>query len=118
MANIPADCRPHSICDTDDEDRQLERMFENDPVVIASQIQIGSVINEREYKAIQTLLSQSARNEDELTETYHNGRVAGFREVGGAELVAAVEMEDQERIAKLVRKHMDKLYAGKNQTRQ
>lgn len=92
--------------------------LENMPAFIASQLQVGQVLTERDVKAIQSLLSEIDALENSDIDHFHEGRLSGFREIGGEDLVTAVQMQEDERIAKIVRKAMDRIFPKEQRTRQ
>lgn len=85
--------------------------LEDEPVFICSQLRVGETLTQREVDAIQALLSENDKLENADTDTFQNGRLFGIREVGGDDLVAAVERKDEAYITKTVRITMDKIFA-------
>jgi hypothetical protein len=92
------------------DDDAFEREIENSPVFIASQLRPGHVLTEGDVKAIGALLSDLDSKENAEIDLFHEGRIAGFREIGGEDLVTSVQLKDDERIAHHVRKTMDRLF--------
>jgi hypothetical protein len=68
------------------------------------------VLTEGDVKAIGALLSDLDSKENAEIDLFHEGRIAGFREIGGEDLVTSVQLKDDERIAHHVRKTMDRLF--------
>ncbi|MBX5131641.1 hypothetical protein HJB80_02900 [Rhizobium lentis] len=85
--------------------------LENEPAFRCHFFKAGRVLSEQDASDVQALLREIDRLEDEATETFENGRKFGIREVGGEELVAAVEAKDEAYIQRTVRITMDRLYA-------
>lgn len=94
-----------------DEDAEFEAFIERDPVFISSQLQPGHVLTEGDVKAIQHLIAELDRIENEAVDNFHDGRLHAFREVGGEEMVKAVEAEADARIEALVKSFMERLQA-------
>lgn len=84
--------------------------IEDEPMFIASQLRVGHVLTEKDVAAIQAVVSEADKRENEIVEAHHDGRMQAFREVGGDELVTAVELKQSEEIAVMVRRHMDRLF--------
>ena len=84
--------------------------IEDEPMFIASQLRVGHVLTEKDVAAIQAVVSEADKRENEIVDAYHDGRMNAFREIGGEDLATAVELKQSERIAVMVRKHMDKLF--------
>lgn len=78
----------------------------------------GRVLTEDDVKDIQLLLSELNTQEEIRTDEFHNGRENALMEIGGADLLTAVQMRDHERIAHHVRKTMDKLFPKERRTQQ
>jgi hypothetical protein len=98
------------------EDEEFERAIESDPVFIASQLRAGHALTEADVAAIQAVISEMDRRENSAVEAFHDGRENAFREVGGEEPVAAVKMKDEERLARMVRAHMDRIFPKHQRT--
>lgn len=98
------------------EDEEFENTLENHPVFICSQLRAGDVLDERSADAIAALVKELDDKENEATEAHARGRLDGIREVGGDELVTAVQIKDDEWIAQMVRRHMDKLFPKDRRT--
>lgn len=92
-----------------DEDAEFEAFIERDPVFISSQLQPGHVLTKSDVKAIQHLISELDRIENEAVDNFHDGRLHAFREVGGEALVKAVEANEEARIDAMVKTFMDRL---------
>ncbi len=92
------------------EDEAFVREIENSPVFIASQLRAGHFLTDDEVTAIQAVLSELDAKENAEIDLFHEGRIAGFREIGGEDLVTSVQLKDDERIAHHVRKAMDRLF--------
>jgi hypothetical protein len=80
------------------------------PLFIVSQWRVGHVITEDDYKAAQALVSEMDGKEQEIIEAFHNGRVDAYRHIGGEDLVTAVQMDDDERIARISRNAIDRIF--------
>lgn len=100
------------------EDEEFMDELEREPVFIASQLRAGHTLTEDDVKAIQAVISELDSRENNAVEAFHDGRMAGIKEVGGEELAAAVAIKDEESIARIVRKHMDKLFPKNTRTMQ
>lgn len=87
----------------DSEDMEFEAFIERDPVFISSQLQPGHVLTESDVKAIQHLISELDRIENEAVDNFHDGRMYAFREVGGEDMVKAVEAAEEARIDAMVK---------------
>lgn len=87
-----------------------ETELDNMPVFIASQLRPGHVLTADDVKAIQSVISELDAKENGEVDAFHEGRLSGFREIGGEDLASAVVMKDEARIAVHVRKAMDKLF--------
>lgn len=98
------------------EDEEFERAIESDPVFISSQLRAGQTLTEDDVRAIQSVISEMDRRENAAVDAFQDGRENAFREVGGEELVTAVKLKDEERIARMVRKHMDKIFPKHQRT--
>ncbi|MFP5078255.1 hypothetical protein ACLE20_13185 [Rhizobium sp. YIM 134829] len=98
------------------DDEEFEKAFEREPVVIASQLRAGHTLTEDEVKAIQAVISELDSRENNAIQAFEDGRAFALKEVGGEELVAAVKMKDEERIARMVRAHMDKIFPKHQRT--
>lgn len=96
------------------EDKFLDAL-EDEPVFICSQLRVGETLTKRDVDAIQAVLSELDKREDADTETFHRGRLSGIHEVGGDDLVAAVERKDEAYITKTVRIAMDRIFAKTRQ---
>jgi hypothetical protein len=71
---------------------------------------VHSVVRERALvDAIQAILSELDRIENEHIDEFGRGRIFGIREVGGEDLVTAVEAKEDARITKIVRETMIKM---------
>ncbi len=103
---------------TDEEDEQLQDELEAQPWFIASQLRPGHTLTEEDVKSIQSILSELENRENTEVETFHRGRIAALHEIGGADLVTAVEMQDHQRIATVVRKTMDRIFPKEQRTKQ
>lgn len=86
------------------------RELEDSPEFIASQLRAGHVLTDRDVEAISKLLSEIDKRENESVEAFQQGRLAGFREIGGEDLVTSVLLKDEEHIARTVRDTMDRLF--------
>lgn len=95
-------------------DEEFEQACENDPVFICSQLRAGDVLDDRSAAAIAALVKELDDLENSAVDEHYRGRLDGIREVGGEELLAAVKIKDEERIARLVRKHMDQIFPSHN----
>lgn len=94
---------------TQDEDEwqsDIESTFE----FITSQIQIGDVIDQEKYDAIQKLVKALDDKENHAIDEFVRGQEDAYLSIGGEDLLTAVKLKDEERIAKHVRKFMDKLF--------
>lgn len=78
----------------------------------------GRVLTEDDVKDIQLLLSELNTQEEIRTDEFHNGREDALMEIGGADLLTAVQMKDHERIAHHVRTAMDKIFPKERRTQQ
>lgn len=96
---------------TDDTDAWIEAQ----PVFIASQLRPGHTLTDADVTAIQAVLSELDNREAADVDEFHNGRIAGFHEIGGQELADAVERKDKAWIHRRVRKAMDKMDAARGQ---
>lgn len=85
--------------------------IEDEPVFICSQLRVGETLSQREVDAIQAVLSENDKLENTATDVFHEGRICGIREVGGDDLVAAVERKDEAYITKTVRIAMARIFA-------
>jgi hypothetical protein len=94
---------------TDDDDAWIDDL-EGMPSFIVSQWRVGHVITGDDYKAAQALVSEVDGKEQEIIEAFHNGRVDAYRRIGGEDLVTAVQMDDDERIARISRNAIDRLF--------
>lgn len=90
---------------TDDADEWIEKQ----PVFIASQFRPGHTLSEVDVAAIQAVLKEIDDREAADVEEFHNGRIAGFHEIGGQELADAVQRKSDAFIKDSVRKAMDKM---------
>lgn len=99
-----------------DEDDAWVDELEKTPQFIVSQMRPGHVISDGDVKALGALLSELDRKENHDIDTFHEGRLAGLREIGGEDLVTAVQMEDERRIAEHVRKTMDRIFPKAQRT--
>jgi hypothetical protein len=93
------------IPDEDDWQTKLEEQ----PVFIASQLRPGHTLSEDDVAAIHAVLSELSNREETDVEIFHNGRIAGFHEIGGQELADAVQRKQDAFIKDSVRKAMDKM---------
>lgn len=82
------------------------------PVFIASQLRPGHTLTDADVTAIQAVLSELNNREETDVEIFHNGRIAGFHEIGGQALVDAVARKENVWINKQVRKAMDQMDAA------
>jgi hypothetical protein len=98
------------------EDEEFDLAMENDPVFIASQLMAGHTLTEVDVAAIQAVIIEMDSRENNAVDAFHEGRENAFREIGGEDLVVAVKMKDEERIAKMVRRHMDKIFPKHQRT--
>ncbi|WP_430254328.1 hypothetical protein [Neorhizobium sp. DAR64872/K0K18] len=98
------------------EDDEFDRAIENDPVFIASQLRAGHVLTEADTSAIQAVIAEMDSRENSAVDAFHEGRENALREIGGEELVTAVKMKDEERLARMVRAHMDKIFPKHQRT--
>lgn len=87
--------------------------IEYEPVFIASQFRPGHVLTDGDVAAIQALISELDAKENAEIDLFQQGRVAGFREIGGEDLVTSVELKDAERIARHVKKAIDKMFPNR-----
>ncbi len=92
------------------EDEEFETNIENSPEFILSQVREGTVITEKHVKAIASILNTLENDLHDDAATFQEGRLSGIREIGGEELVTAVQLKDEEHIAKQVRKFMDLVF--------
>lgn len=83
--------------------------LENEPVFIVSQMRAGYVLSDDDVTAIQAVLSELDSKENDAVETFQNGRKFGLREIGGQELVDAVQRADDAWVKQQVRKAMDRM---------
>lgn len=95
---------------------EFVKAIENDPVFIASQLRAGHVLTEADVTAIQAVIAEMDSRENSAVDAFHEGRENAFREIGGEELVTAVKMKDEERLARMVRAHMDKIFPKHQRT--
>jgi len=93
-----------------DDDEDWIAALESDPWFIISQMHTGHVLTEADIVTLQTLLSQNEAKEEAAIDEFHRGREDAFREIGGEDLLTAIQLKDHERIAKHVRRAMDKLF--------
>jgi hypothetical protein len=98
------------------EDEEFDRAIESDPVFISSQLRAGHVLTESDVTAIGAVIAEMDRRENSAVEAFNDGRENAFREIGGEELVTAVKMKDEERLARMVRAHMDKIFPKHQRT--
>lgn len=98
------------------EDDEFDKAIENDPVFIASQLRAGHVLTEADASAIHAVIAEMDSRENSAVDAFHEGRENAFREIGGEELVTAVKMKDEERLARMVRAHMDKIFPKHQRT--
>lgn len=98
------------------EDDAFKDAMEKDPVFIASQLRAGHILTEADVAAIHAVIAEMDNRENSAVEAFQDGRENAFREVGGEELATAVKMKDEERIARIVRKHMDKIFPKHQRT--
>lgn len=94
-----------------DEDAEFEAFIERDPVFISSQLRPGHVLTDGDVKAIQHLISELDRIENEAVDNFQDGRMHAFREIGGEEMVKAVEADAEARIDAMVKTFMGRLAA-------
>lgn len=83
--------------------------IEDEPVFIASQLRVGETLTERHVAAIQAVISENDRLENEAVEEFSRGRECGIKEIGGDELWNAFEGASKAFIDKSVRRVMDAL---------
>ena len=91
-----------------DDDFELD--IEQDPVFITSQVRVGEVVTEKMFNAFQSLVSKLDEMENLAVDDFHRGRESAFLEIGGEELLTSIKLKDEERIAKIVQKHMEKIF--------
>lgn len=91
---------------TDDE---WQDRLEREPVFIASQMRPGRVLSEEDVTVIQAVLSEIDKQENDAVEVFQRGRIFGLREIGGDDMVDAVQRGDAAWIRDRVRKVMDKM---------
>lgn len=82
------------------------------------ELSAGHVLTSDDVKDIQSLLSELNTQEEIRADEFHKGREDALMEIGGADLLTAVQMKDHERIAHHVRKAMDKLFPKERRTQQ
>lgn len=97
-------------------DEEFAKSIESDPVFIASQLRPGHTLTDADVAAIQAVIAEMDARENAAVDAFHDGRKNAFREIGGEELVTAVQMKDEERIARMVRSHMDKIFPKHQRT--
>jgi hypothetical protein len=100
------------------EDEDFEASIENEPVFICSQLRAGETLEQRDVDAIQALISQLDRLENADTDTFHRGREDALMQIGGADLVTSVKLKDDESIARMVRKAMDRMFPKEHRRQQ
>jgi|GEM_PF-3716513 len=96
---------------TDQKEDEAIDALENEPVFICSQLQVGETLTQREVDAIQAILLELDKRENEDVDNFGDGRECGIREIGGEELLAAVKAKDYAYITKVVRETIAKLDA-------
>lgn len=73
----------------------------------------GQELSISDVADIQTVLSEHNDLLGQMTDAYHEGRMSAFHEIGGQELVDAIEANEAERVAALVGKVIARLKADK-----
>lgn len=90
------------------EDDDIDAL-ENEPVFICSQLRVGEILTQTDVDAIQAILSELDKRENEDVDNFGDGREFGIREIGGEELLAAVKAKDEAYITKVVRETIEKM---------
>lgn len=88
------------------------------PVFVVSQLRPGHTLTDDDVRAIQSVISELDAKEGGEVEAFHQGRENAFMEIGGADLLTAIQMKDHERIARHVQKAMDKIFPKERRTQQ
>lgn len=96
---------------TDKNDDEAIDALENEPVFICSQLRVGETLTQREVDAVQAILLELDKRENEDVDNFADGREFGIREIGGEELLAAVKAKDDAYITKTVRETIAKMDA-------
>lgn len=94
-----------------DDDDEFIDAIESDPSFICSQLRSGHMLTDGDVAAIQSLLSEMDKRENEQIDEFHRGREFGIREVGGDELWAAVEANNKAWMTKITRAAMARIFA-------
>lgn len=95
---------------SENDENSFESEIENTPVFQLTQVRAGEALTEEQVKAIHWLISENDRLEEADTDTFHRGREDALMEIGGDDLVTSVKLKDEERIARHVRKAMDRMF--------
>lgn len=93
------------------EQDDFDTAIENEPVFICSQLRVGETLTQGDVDAIQAVLKDLDDRENKTVDDFGDGREFGIREVGGDELLAAVEAKNNAYITKVVRETIAKMEA-------
>lgn len=96
------------------EDEEFEANIENDPEFILSQLREGTVLTAEHIKAIAFVLNKIENDLHDDLKSFEDGRISALREIGGEDLVTAVQLKEDEQTAHFVRKAMDRMFPKRN----